>query len=274
MNVFVGFAAFMWVICPALVYTNTWFTAYLPVCTANVYDRYGLQYNTTRVVTDRRLDAAKYKEYSPPYLPATFAFVYGLSFASITSVLSHVYFFHWEEIYQALRGTLMLDIHARLMAAYKKVPWYWWTAIICIVLAMSITLTEVYHAGLPVWGIFLGFIISATYMVPCGMIQAVSNVDANQVNVLAEFIGGYLFAGNPLGNMLFKILGEDVVGQGLYFAQDMKLAHYLKIPPRTLFFAQGLATILGALTQSGVTLWMLGNVSDICAQDQSNGFSW
>lgn len=105
------------------------------------------------------------------------------------------------------------------------------------------------------------------------MIQGVTNVDANQLNVLAEFIGGYIWQGRPVANMLFKILSTDVVGQGLYFAADMKLGHYLKIPPRTLFFAQGIATILGALTQTGVTLWMLGNVEDICDQDQANGFS-
>ena len=98
-------------------------------------------------------------------------------------------------------------------------------------------------------------------------------MNANQLNVLAEFIGGYMFAGKPLANMIFKILSEDVVGQGIYFAQDMKLGHYLKVPPRTLFFAQGLATILGALTQCGVTLWMLGNVKDICTEDQNDGFS-
>lgn len=53
----------------------------------------------------------------------------------------------------------------------------------------------------------------------------------------------------------------------------VKLAHYLKIPSITLFFAQGLATILGALTQVGVTLWMLGNVDGICTDDQPNGFT-
>lgn len=98
-------------------------------------------------------------------------------------------------------------------------------------------------------------------------------MNANQLNVLAEFVGGYMFNGKPLANMIFKILSEDVVNQGIYFAQDMKLGHYLKVPPRTLFFAQGLATILGALTQCGVTLWMLGNVSNICTEDQDDGFS-
>ena len=73
--------------------------------------------------------------------------------------------------------------------------------------------------------------------------------------------------------MLFKILSTDVVGQGIYFSQDMKLGHYLKIPRKTLFFAQGLATILGALTQTGVVLWMLGNIDGVCDSDQPNGFS-
>ncbi|KAI1415510.1 small oligopeptide transporter [Hypoxylon sp. FL1857] len=272
-NVFVGFAVFFWIITPAIYYTNTWFTSYLPLCTADVYDRFGELYDTTKVITNNLFDQEKYAAYSPPYLPATFAFVYGLSFASITSVLSHVYFFHWEEIKHGIRGTLKLDIHARLMRAYKDAPWYWWSAIVLIVFGMSVAMTEVYHTGLPVYGVVLAFAIGALYMVPCGMIQGVTNVDANQINVLSEFIGGYMFQGKPIANILFKILSTDVVGQGLYFAADMKLGHYLKIPPRTLFFAQGLATILGALTQVGVTLWMLGNVPDICSLDQPNGFS-
>lgn len=221
-NVFFGFALFFWVITPALYYTNTWFTAYLPFCTADVYDRFGEVYDSTQVITGQVFDEAKYKEYSPPYLPATFAFVYGLSFASITSVLSHVYFFHWEEIVRAFKGTTKLDIHARLMRSYKKVSIWWWVGIIVIVMAMSIAMTEVFHTGLPVYGIFLAFIIPAVYMIPCGMIQGVTNVDANQINVLSEFIGGYMFQGKPLANMLFKILSTDVVGQGLYFAQDSK----------------------------------------------------
>lgn len=72
----------------------------------------------------------------------------------------------------------------------------------------------------------------------------------------------------------------------------MKLGHYLKIAPRSLFFAQGFATvsshtplwfpvsrktnlskILGALTQVGVTTWMLGNVKDVCTHTQTDGFS-
>ncbi|GLA43108.1 hypothetical protein AnigIFM63309_000834 [Aspergillus niger] len=273
-NVFAGFALFFWIVVPGIYYSNTWFTAYLPIMTADVYDRTGTVYDTARVISaDNTLDVDAYRQYSPPYLPATYAFVYGLSFASITAVLTHIGVWHGKEVWAALKGKNKLDIHARLMRSYKKTPWYWYAAIIAIITAIAIVMVEVYHTKLPVYGVFLGLIIPAIYMVPCGIIQGITNVDANQLNVLAEFIGGYMFEGKPLANMIFKILSTDVVGQGVYFAMDMKLGHYLKIPPRTLFMAQGLATILGALTQAGVTIWMLGHIQDICSSDQSDGFT-
>lgn len=74
-NVFGGFAFFFWIVTPAIYYTNTWFTAYLPFCTAEVYDRFGAIYNATNVITGQSFDQAKYEAYSPPYLPAMFAFV-------------------------------------------------------------------------------------------------------------------------------------------------------------------------------------------------------
>lgn len=81
-----------------------------------------------------------------------------------------------------------------------------------------------------------------------------------------------MFEGKPVANMLFKMLSTDTVGQAQFFAQDMKLGHYLHIAPRTLFWVQGMATIMGALTQAGVTIWMMGHVKGICEPDQSNGF--
>lgn len=273
-NVFAGFALFFWIVVPGIYYSNTWFTAYLPMMTSDVYDRTGAVYNTDRIVSPQKtLDIEAYKNYSPPYLGATFAFVYGPSFASITGVLTHIGVWHHKDIWAAFKGKNKLDIHARLMGTYRKTPWYWYAAIIVGITGMAIAMVEVYETKLPVYGVFLALVIPAIYMVPCGMIQGITNVNANQLNVLSEFIGGFIFEGKPLANMIFKILSTDVVGQGVYFAMDMKLGHYLKIPPRTLFVAQGLATILGALTQAGVTLWMLGHIADICASDQPDGFS-
>ncbi|TGO70899.1 hypothetical protein BELL_0649g00070 [Botrytis elliptica] len=273
-NVFGGFVIFFWIVTPGLYYSNVWYTAYLPLCSADVYDNTASLYNVSRIMTSSNtLSATAYAEYSPAYLPATFAFVYGISFAAITAVPVHIYLWHGTQILDAFAGRTKLDIHARLMRLYSRTPWYWYGAITIIMLALGIVMVEVYDTTLPWWAVILAVIIPAFYMIPCGIIQGITNVDANQLNVLAEFIGGYMFTGRPLANIIFKVLSTDVVGQGLYFAQDMKLGHYMKVPPRTLFFAQGSATILGALTQVGVTLWMLGNVKDICSEDQSNGFT-
>lgn len=290
-NVFGGFAFFYWIVVPGIYYTNTWFTAYLPMMTADVYDRFGGDYNVTKVLTPAgTLDPVAYAEYSPPYLSATFAFVYGLSFASITAVLVHVWLWHGSDIYGALRGRQKLDIHGRLMRAYRNVPWWWYIVLLAVCFALSCVLVEVFNTELPIYGVVLALLIPAIYMVPCGIIQGITNVDANQLNVLSEFIGGYMFEGKPLANMVFKILSTDVVSQGIFFAQDQKLGHYFKVwliiwlaksllivlaqvAPRTVFFAQGFATILGALCQTGVTLWMLGNIDDICSSDQKDSFT-
>jgi membrane protein YdbS with pleckstrin-like domain len=40
---------------------------------------------------------------------------------------------------------------------------------------------------------------------------------------------------------------------GAHTINDMKLAHYMHIAPRLLFVAQGLATLIGAIVQCGVT---------------------
>ena len=242
--------------------------------TADVYDRYGESYNVTQVIApDGTLDIEAYAAYSPPFLPATFAFVYGLSFAAITAVLVHVYLWHWDDLRDTFAGRQKLDIHGRLMLAYKQTPWWWYGVLTLIMLILSIILVEVYKTNLPVYGVFLALFIPAVYMIPCGIIQGITNVDANQLNVASEFIGGYMFAGKPLANMVFKILSEDVVSQGIFFAQDMKLGLYLKVPPRLLFAAQGGAAVLGSFTSVGVTAWMLNNISDVCTTDQSSGFS-
>ncbi|TIA25895.1 small oligopeptide transporter, OPT family [Aureobasidium pullulans] len=275
LNVLAGFVFFFLIVTPGLFYTNKWFTGYLPLMTADVYDNTGASYNVTKIINPltKSLDPEAYRAYSPPFLSATFAFVYGLSFASITAVLTHTYLWHGTEIWTALRGTRKLDIHGRLMKAYKPTPWYWYLIVLVIFTALSCVMVEIYHTDLPIYGVALALVIPAIYFIPCALIQGISNVDANQINVLSEFIGGYMFAGKPLANMIFKILSTAVVNQGIFFVQDMKLGHYLKLAPRTVFFAQGFAAILGALTQTGVTLWMLGNIDNICSSDQASSFT-
>lgn len=53
----------------------------------------------------------------------------------------------------------------------------------------------------------------------------------------------------------------------------MKLAHYLHIAPRTLFVAQGMATLVGAIVQCGVTVFMITRIHGVCTANAAGGFT-
>ena len=61
--------------------------------------------------------------------------------------------------------------------------------------------------------------------------------------------------------------------QGLKFSSDLKLGHYMKLPPRILFSLQLSATVISSLTQIGVLNWMLAHIPRICTPYAINGFT-
>jgi OPT family small oligopeptide transporter len=91
--------------------------------------------------------------------------------------------------------------------------------------------------------------------------------------VLTEFIVGYILPGRPVAMMAFKTCGYMTMYQALSFAQDLKLGHYMKVPPRTMFWSQTVATFWAALVQVSVMNWALGAIKDVCSATQANSFT-
>jgi hypothetical protein len=56
--------------------------------------------------------------------------------------------------------------------------------------------------------------------------------------VITELVIGYLYPGKPLANVAFKTYGYISMAQALYFLNDFKLGHYMKIPPKSMFIVQ------------------------------------
>jgi hypothetical protein len=73
--------------------------------------------------------------------------------------------------------------------------------------------------------------------------------------------------------MVFTTYGYITSTQGLKFSSDLKLGHYMKIPPKILFNLQLSATIISSLTQIGVLNWMLAFIPGICTPEAINGFT-
>jgi len=63
-------------------------------------------------------------------------------------------------------------------------------------------------------------------------------VKAPALNIITEYIIGYIYPGYPVANILFKVYGNVSMKQAIFFLQDFKLGHYMKIPPREMFLAQ------------------------------------
>ena len=62
------------------------------------------------------------------------------------------------------------------------------------------------------------------------------------------------------------------MAQALQFTSDFKLGHYMKVPPRPMFWAQIVATVIAGTVQLGVQAWMFTNIEGMCSSTQKNGF--
>ncbi|KAF7981225.1 hypothetical protein HWV62_34575 [Athelia sp. TMB] len=230
-NVAFGFVLFYWILTPALYYTNVWYSTYMPISSRTSYDNTGAAYNVTAIINDdSSLNLAAYEAYSPLFLSTTFAMSYGLSFASITATLMHTILYFRKQIWTQSRRSIgeQPDIHARLMSKYRQVPEWWYAIILVITFVMGIVSIEVWHTQFPVWAFVIALLISFAYVIPIGMIQAITNQQIG-LNVITELIIGYMLPGRPIAMMLFKTYGYITMLQAIQFTSDYKLAHYMKI---------------------------------------------
>lgn len=126
-NVFAGWFCVYALVVPIIYYTNTWFTSYLPLTGSDAYDNTGNIYNSSRILdASGAIDESKYRAYSPIFLPATFAMSYGVGFAVLSCLITHVLLHHSKDIVMTFKGNKKKDIHARLLSRYPDVPWWWY----------------------------------------------------------------------------------------------------------------------------------------------------
>ncbi|PYH93963.1 small oligopeptide transporter [Aspergillus ellipticus CBS 707.79] len=274
-NTLIGMVIFFWIVTAGMHYSNLWYGAFLPISDSNSYDNTGAQYNVSRIMTPEfTLDLKAYQEYSPLFLSTTFTLCYGLSFAGVIAIIIHAWLFHGKEIWERFRnfGKEEDDVHARLMSRYKTVPLWWYGAVTLVMIAMSLGVVLGYPTHLSWWAFFVSLILAVVWYVPIGIVQASTNI-ALGLNVLTEFLVGYIQPGKPMAMMLFKTYGYMSMYQGLYFNQDMKLAHYMKLPPRVTFTGQMVAAVWSSVVQIAVMNWGLATIKDVCSETQANNYT-
>ncbi|KAI1339360.1 small oligopeptide transporter [Xylariaceae sp. FL0016] len=274
-NTLVGVIIFFVFVSMGIHFSGTWYADYFLVQSSSAFDNTGAVYNVSRILTDELLlDEEAYHAYSPLFLTTQFALCYGLSFAAVAAVIVHVVLYHGSQIKLQfkLARTQEDDIHMRLMKKYRDAEDWWYLALFAIMIALSFVVVCVWDTGFPWWAYIVCIIIPLVWTIPIGIIQAITNIQLG-LNVLTEFIVGYMLPGHPLAMMMFKNYGYIAMSQALYFSQDLKLGHYMKVPPRTMFWSQLVASLWSGIVQIAVMNWALASIPQVCQDDQPNSYT-
>ncbi|XP_068668348.1 oligopeptide transporter 3-like [Aristolochia californica] len=269
-NVAVGFVMFIYIIIPICYWKyNTFDARKFPIFSNKLFTATGHKYDTTKILTPQYdLNVAAYDSYGKMYLSPLFALSIGSGFARFTATLTHVALFHGRDILRQSKSALKsekLDIHARLMKNYKAVPEWWFLSLLVGSIVFSLMMAFIWKddVQLPWWGMLFAFGLAWVVTLPIGVIQATTNQQPGY-DIIAQFIIGYVFPGKPIANLLFKIYGRISTVHALSFLSDLKLGHYMKIPPRCMFIAQLVGTVVSGIVNLAVAWWMLGNIENIC----------
>ncbi|OVA10605.1 Oligopeptide transporter [Macleaya cordata] len=184
-----------------------------------------------------------------------------------TATLTHFILYHtretWQQFKQSFKGGNQLtDVHNRLM---KKSMW-WFYAIIVSMMALTLFNSMTYgkEFQLPYWGVLPGYFLPFILILPLGVLNATTGQVHNAMLTLSQLLMGWLYPGNPLRDIACQSYSTATLINSISFLSQFKLAHYMKIPPKSMFITQVLGAFISNAANLGSTWWILTTVENIC----------
>ncbi|KAF8928404.1 hypothetical protein BGZ47_001656 [Haplosporangium gracile] len=267
-NILIGFILVAWVMVPWAYYQNLWESQNYPILSADLFRTNGSYWIKDEVLNaNGHLDPEKYNTYGPMRMDSFFALTYGVGFAGLTATIVHVILYNGKELVQRWKSARLEneDIHSRLMRVYPEVPDWWYASLFVISLGLSFVACIVYNY-MPWWAVFLAMAIAIFFVLPVGIVQAVTNQQPG-LNIITEYVIGYILPGDPIANVTFKTYGYIVNVQALTFTSDLKLGHYMKIPPRIMFMAQLISTLIACTINLVTATWLVNTRPNVCTPE-------
>ncbi|CAN4109833.1 unnamed protein product [Withania somnifera] len=259
----------MYFITPFMYWSDVYKAKTFLIFSDGLFTSDGQKYDISAIIDPNfHIDFNAYEHEGPLYLSTFFSMTYAFSFACLSATVVHVFLFHGRDIWQLSKSAFQekkMDIHTKLMRKYKQVPEWWFLSILFVNIAATVFICDYYESQLqlPWWGVLLACGLAFFFTLPVGVITATTNQTPG-LNVITESIIGYLYPGYPVANMCFKVYGYISMKQGLTFLKDLKLGHYMKIPPRAMFMGQVVGTLISALVHLGTAWWLMDTVPNIC----------
>ncbi|PHH71693.1 hypothetical protein CDD83_5123 [Cordyceps sp. RAO-2017] len=283
----------------AIWYSNSWNTGYLPINTNQVFDHFGQPYNISNVLDERgSFDERKYASYSAPYIGSMFTVLYGAYFSMYAGFATYAVLHIRREIKLGLRNLLRCftfpwrklrkargkggagkprpeeqqhtDVHNRLMAAYPEVSEWWYLGVLVVSLIFGVLGLTLYPTFTSPLVVFYGIALALIVIIPNGIIASSTGIEIPQ-DILAGILGSIIARGNPLSILYFRSYGFITLAHATAFAKDLKLAHYVKIPPRVTFVGQMVSTFISTLICACVMMYQVG-IPDVCTPNAPNRY--
>ncbi|KAJ3388287.1 hypothetical protein HDU84_009871 [Entophlyctis sp. JEL0112] len=226
-------------------------------------------YNT---LDNYNLNLTAYEDVQPVRITSFFLLSYAGSFLAISAALSHVIMWYGPTIRRQIMNAFKQendevdsqDKHVKMMEAYPEIPDWAYLVFLAICAAGAVIISECTPFAMPWWGVFFNLLLVVLFVLPFGIIQAISGFNLG-LNVLTEFLIGLMIPGRTVAVMAFKSWGTNNIAQSLALSQDLKLGQYLHIAPVSMVFAQFWGTLINCLCATAASWWMMfssGNLLD------------
>ncbi|KAJ2957088.1 hypothetical protein NQZ79_g7145 [Umbelopsis isabellina] len=263
---FTAFVVTMWIIVPIIHFKGLWNADIIPIFSQALWTVDGKAYNVTNIISvpSYTFNATAYEIQGPVRISPYYMLTIFASYASYISVFVYIVLFAGPKLVATFKQLLKRDSRAsrsdrlsQIMSKYPEVPFLWW-AVLFVLSFVTVLVTIIEGGfGVPIWTFIIAVLFGAISVVPMGYIFAVSNYQV-QVGVFNELLFGYMAPGlHPTVSLFYRCLAAETWYRAQSILLDMKLGHYMMIPPRLVFFSQVFGTFLGSPVNYAVIRWVV-----------------
>ncbi|KAG7087781.1 hypothetical protein E1B28_013722 [Marasmius oreades] len=237
-------------LCVATYATNIWNAQRYPFLGQLLYRENGSEYDQIMILNDDfTLNEQKLSDYGLPWFTTSAAIAKIGSSISLGASVTHILIWYSKTVWKAIRDGRkggIVDAHYEKMKVYSEVPYWWYTAMFVVSVAIGMATNYTGHSQLPWWAYLIAVAFAAIFLPIITTLYGII-LFIPYTQDLARMLGAALVPGKPHANMYFTMYGYNSTEQGRSMVRDLKIGQYTKCPPRVTFTMQCLGAVIGSL---------------------------
>lgn len=285
---FLGFVVNCWILLPASKFggLGKWDHSLM---SNRVFREDGSKYNLTRLLTsDLKFNETAYDELGELYVGPQMLWGMFFDYASYSSALVWMGLFGWPQIKssidkfverrrnkQAGKVTEQFPDQLNILArSYDEIPFWWFASLFLVSFLILMVIIGKGLLFIPVWTYFVALATGAIVVLPLGWLYALSNFQlaigtTNELwyGLMVNAVSGFK---NPCGASTYGAIAGDAWYRAQLNLQDMKIGHYMHIPPKAVFFSQVFGSLIGIPIDYAVIRWVLDTKTDYLSGAQED----